>query len=103
MRPGLLVDGVAPGPTGGPLGRAALERIAQAVAAGTPAADPVERDLGRALGAVLRSRMSVERSGRGPRPPQRLVDRAWLDLRLRHGASTIGSLADRAGQKGGRR
>ena len=98
VRPGVLVDGIAPGPgEGAPaLSRETVERIADAVAFDRPLADPAERATAAALRILLRQRIRMARhTGGPPRAAGQAALRAWIQLRSRYGATAIQALADR--------
>jgi transcriptional regulator with XRE-family HTH domain len=82
VEPGTLVDGVAP-PMFAPqaLSRDALERIADAVAAGKPTRSDAERTLANALSILTGSRRQAQRGVFRPvRQSRRAAERAWLVL-----------------------
>jgi len=86
VAPGALVDGVPP-PTSGPtaLSREAIERIADAVASGTPPRHPADRQ----LTALLRAVTADAAAGR------RRAEAAWLHLKAAYPAALVDTLLDR--------
>ncbi len=99
VRPGLLVDGVAPSAADqapAPLTRQTLERIADAAAFNRRVADPKEQAAVRALQMLLRNRTSAaRRQWSRPHRDRRAVTAAWGHLRGLYGRSAIQVLADR--------
>ena len=94
VRPGLLVDGIAPGEAA-PLSRAAMERIAEATVRKTRLADPNEQAVLEEITDLVRSRLRAsERQRKGAARLGRRSDRAWLSL-SRYSPAVIQSLADR--------
>jgi len=98
VRPGLLVDGIAPGEAA-PLSRAAMERIADATVRRTRLADPNEQALVEQLNHLVGSRLRASRAGwKGVRLSRR-SDRAWLSL-SRYPPAVIDSLVARILERG---
>ncbi len=102
VRPGLLVDGIAPGEAA-PLSRAALERIAEAAVRKTRLADLNEQALLEEITDLVRSRLHASQKQRkGAARLGRRSDRAWLSL-SRYPPAVIQSLADRIFERVGSR
>jgi transcriptional regulator with XRE-family HTH domain len=83
VRPGILVDGVLPHEEqeAGELSRAAMERIADAVARKIPLSDPIEQTLAERLKNLVSSRLRAGDPGmKGAVRVGRASDRAWLSL-----------------------
>ena len=99
VRPGLLVDGVAPTQAQGGrplLSRETIERIADAVAFDRPVAVPNEQVAAEALRTLLEHRTRALRHQRGrPRTGRRGALTAWLRLNGLYGRPAIQTLADR--------
>jgi transcriptional regulator with XRE-family HTH domain len=99
IRPGILVDGVAPEPAGGKpaaLSREVIERVADAVALNRPVSEPAERAVAEALRVLLGHRMRAEQGRRGsPRTGLRETVSAWAGLKGLYGTAAIQMLADR--------
>ena len=106
VRPGVLVDGIAPGADAPAMGRATLERVARAATRNEALPDPRQA----ALASRLRETTSARRSaasgvGRGPearssRP--RGGDRAYFLLKTRETPGTLASLVERVSGVGQR-
>ena len=100
VRPGLLVDGIAPGEDQAPLSRAAMERIADAAVRRTRLADPNEQALVEQITYLVGSRLRASQSGRkGGARLGRRSDRAWLSL-SRYPPAVVQSLVDRILERG---
>ena len=99
VRPGILVDGVPPGPAHeGPstLSRETLERIADAVAFDRAVTEPNERATVEALRMLLghRTRAARRQVGR-PRTGRRGTLAAWARLKSLYGRAAIQTFAER--------
>lgn len=97
VRPGVLVDGVAPGVGSRRLGRATLERVARAAAGDAALPDPRQATIARRLKETTSARRSVA-SGvsagtRSSRP--RASDRAYFLLKTGEPPEAIASLVER--------
>ena len=102
VRPGLLVDGIAPGEEA-LLSRAAMERIADAAVRRTRLADLNEQALVEQITYLVGSRLRASQSGRkGGARLGRRSDRAWLSL-SRYPPAVVQSLVDRILERGGSR
>jgi len=85
---GALVDGLSPGAGKSPsFSRAALERIAEAVAVGRPLRHPAERDVADLLKSVVGLR--ARRGGK------RRAEAAWLTLQSRYPREVVQTLLER--------
>ncbi len=95
VRPGILVDGIAPQEKAGELSREAMERIADAVIRKTPLAEPEEQALADQLKYLVSSRLrSAGPVTKGGLRLGRVSDRAWLSL-SRYPKAVIESLVAR--------
>ncbi|MBI3319004.1 MAG: helix-turn-helix domain-containing protein [Candidatus Omnitrophica bacterium] len=105
IRPGVLVDGVPPGATGGglaPLSRQALERVADAVVRGTAIRDAREQALADALSEIVRSRRRALSGRRGHlRRGKRAAESAWLWLEATLPLGAVQSLLQRIADRQG--
>ena len=99
VRPGVLVDGIAPGEEEAPLSREAMERIADAVVRKGALADANEQALVEQVNHLVGSRLRASRAGRKGVRPSRRSDRAWLSL-SRYPPAVIQSLVDRILERG---
>lgn len=99
VRPGVLVDGVAPSsaePGAARWSRQALERIAEAVVRGTSVREAREQALVEALRWVLRHRLSARRQlGGRARRGKRAAEAAWLRLEAAYPREVIQSALQR--------
>ncbi len=93
IKPGILVDGVAPHSDATPLSRAALERVGRAAVTRERLLDVRERCLSELLGDIVSSPKPA-RSKRG----QRDVSRSYLQLKSRVSAEVFASLITRANE-----
>lgn len=98
VRPGVLVDGVAPLQAAGPLSREALERIAGAVLDGSTLRDGYERALVTQLRHLFGARLSRARVRR-PRRGVRARDRAYFRLKALASREVVGSLVSRVSDR----
>lgn len=98
ISPGTLVDGKAPGYEKRSVAftRATLERIAKAVAAGSPPEDPEERRIYRSLRDVLKCGLACSNGNEKLPVPSGKGNRAWLALRAMYPAETVRSLIERS-------
>lgn len=96
VRPGVLVDGEAPGTHPGRLTRATLERVAEAAVRNQPLKNRREATLARSLRDAMSSRLSATPGVRSKRARGRTADRAYFLLRATERPETIASLVDRA-------
>ena len=99
VRPGVLVDGVAPGVDSRAMGRATLERVARAATRNETLADPRQATLATRLRETTSARRSAA-SGTGPGPGARSSrpragDRAYFLLKTQEGPWTLASLVER--------
>lgn len=101
VRPGMLVDGTAPGGSAGkPLSRERLERIADAVITHEPAQDEEEQRLAELLQTLLHTRLSTLRDRRKPlRIGKRRLASAWLQLSAACSPRVVQSLIERVGDR----
>jgi transcriptional regulator with XRE-family HTH domain len=99
VRPGLLVDGIAPGEEV-PLSRETMERIADAAVQKKRLSDPNERALVEQITHLVGSRLRASQAGRrsGARLGRR-SDRAWLSL-APYSPVVIQSLVNRIVERG---
>ena len=99
VRPGLLVEGIAPGEAA-PLSREAMERIADAAVRKTRLADPNEQALVEQITHLVGSRLRASQAGRkGGGRLGRKSDRAWLSL-APYSPVVIQSLVNRIVERG---
>lgn len=103
VRPGVLVDGVAPqAHRGGPLSfsRDTVERMADAVAFGRPVADPRERAVVEALTLLLGPRTrAIRRQWRPSRGGRWAALNSWRTLTSLCSREAINTLADRVAER----
>lgn len=102
IRPGVLADGVAPKLPGAgrPLTRAAMERIAEAIAAGRQLRAPHERLVAEQLRVVVRPRtLAARQDYRAIRETRRTTDIAWLRLKSWYPPEVIRSLIERISER----
>ncbi len=101
--PGLLIDGIAPQASRrGALSssREAIERIADAVAFGRPAADSRERAVVEALTLLLGPRTrAIHRQWRRSRSGRWAALNAWRTLTSLYSREAINTLADRVAER----
>ena len=99
IRPGVLADGVAPPPAQQErlrLSRAALERIADAVAFDRQVSEPDEQSTVEALRTLFGHRtQAVHRRWSRPRAGRRVALAAWVRLKSLYGRAAIQTFADR--------
>ena len=103
IRPGVLADGTAPAELESrpiSLSRETMERIANAVAFGRPAANAREQEIVAALRLLLRPRTAAIQGGRSPgRVSRRAAMRAWMTVTGRYSHSVVQHLADRVAER----
>ncbi|MBI4598185.1 MAG: helix-turn-helix transcriptional regulator [Candidatus Omnitrophica bacterium] len=99
VRPGILVDGMAPAPASGALpslSRRTIERIADAVAFDRSVTEPTEQRTVEALQMLLALRTrAARRQWSRPRISRRRTLAAWAQLTHRYGRTAIQMFADR--------
>ena len=99
VRPGVLVDGIAP-EEAAPLSREAMERIADAVVRKRPVTDANEQALVEQITHLVGSRLRASQAGRrGGARLGRRSDRAWLSL-APYSPVVIQSLVNRIVERG---
>lgn len=99
VRPGVLVDGVAPSDAASApkrWSREALERVAEAVVRNVKPRDPQEHALATTIQQVIRNRLDATRGrGRPIRRDRRRTQGAWLQLETAYPREVIRSLLQR--------
>ena len=97
IRPGLLVDGVPPGPAapGRRFTRQRLDRVADAIARKVRLRDPEERHVVEQLGRLTRHRELARGRGAVARQGARAAAEAWMLLAARYPRPVLMSLIQR--------
>ncbi|MBI4340647.1 MAG: helix-turn-helix transcriptional regulator [Candidatus Omnitrophica bacterium] len=99
VRPGTLVDGIAPLPQGEAApswSREALERVADAVVGRAKPPTAQERALAKTLEQVVRNRLGAARGTRRPlRKGRRAAQTAWLQLETAYPREVVKSVLQR--------
>lgn len=108
IRPGFLVDGVAPGAGSRAMGRVTLERVARAAARNEALSDPRQAALANRLRETTSARRSAA-SGMRPVPGPdarssrpRAGDRAYFLIKTAEASGTLASLVERVAGVGRR-
>lgn len=97
VRPGVLVDGVAPGVDSRAMDRAALERVAKAAASNKGLSDPRQATVAGRLRETTSARRSVVSGANTAARSSgtRTGDRAYFLLKISEGPETLASLVER--------